>query len=310
MLGAIVGGGWGQVISQGTQFGLGTAFLRFSREYERQADIEGAQIMARAGYDPNDMANMFKTIEKQGGSGGPQWLSDHPGSGRSLRVHRARGAGAPRRQSDPQHAGVRAGAVAPQAAVAGADDRAGDEERDAGRHHPGSGRGLPSGRVEAPSASFQTYTEGNMFRISVPSNWRELPGGSAVTFAPEGAYGDANGQSMFTHGVEVGAARNESHDLQTATQRADRVAGPGNPGLSRPSRFDRVKVGGRQGLRAVMTNTSSSGEPENIVIFTSQLRDGSLFYAVAVAPRHDFLRPISRRVFDKVRFPASIQLID
>ena len=49
VLGAIIGGGWGQVISQGTQFGLGTAFLRFSREYERQADIEGAQIMARAG---------------------------------------------------------------------------------------------------------------------------------------------------------------------------------------------------------------------------------------------------------------------
>jgi predicted Zn-dependent protease len=31
VLGAIIGGGWGQVISQGTQFGLGTAFLRFSR---------------------------------------------------------------------------------------------------------------------------------------------------------------------------------------------------------------------------------------------------------------------------------------
>src|SRR3954449_12831722 len=81
VLGAIVGGGLGQVISQGTQFGLGTAFLRFSREYERQADIMGAQIMARAGYDPRDMANMFKTIEKQGGSGGPQWLSDHPNPG-------------------------------------------------------------------------------------------------------------------------------------------------------------------------------------------------------------------------------------
>src|SRR4029077_13634667 len=44
VFGAIIGGGWGQVISQGTQFGLGTAFLRFGREYERQADLEGAQI--------------------------------------------------------------------------------------------------------------------------------------------------------------------------------------------------------------------------------------------------------------------------
>src|SRR5262249_21869461 len=84
VLGAIIGGGWGQVISQGTQFGLGTAFLRFSREYEKQADILGAQIMARAGYDPIDMANMFRTIEKQGGSGGPQWLSDHPNPGNRI----------------------------------------------------------------------------------------------------------------------------------------------------------------------------------------------------------------------------------
>ena len=66
ILGSIIGGGWGQVVSQGTQFGIGTAFLRFSREFERDADIEGTQIMARAGYDPQDMANMFRTIEKQG----------------------------------------------------------------------------------------------------------------------------------------------------------------------------------------------------------------------------------------------------
>ena len=71
-------------MSQGAQFGLGTAFLRFSREYERQADIEGAQIMARAGYDPREMANMFKTIEKQGGGGGPEWLSDHPNPGNRI----------------------------------------------------------------------------------------------------------------------------------------------------------------------------------------------------------------------------------
>src|SRR5262245_12211607 len=79
--GAISGGGWGQVVSGASQFGFGAAFLRFSREYEKQADLEGAHIMADAGYDPRDMANVFKTIEKEGGSGGPQWLSDHPNPG-------------------------------------------------------------------------------------------------------------------------------------------------------------------------------------------------------------------------------------
>ncbi len=308
VLGAIVGGGWGQVIAQGTQFGLGTAFLRFSREYERQADLLGAQIMARAGYDPIDMANMFKTIQKQGGgSGGPQWLSDHPDPGdRSAYITReAQALSVPNPiRNTREFAQVKAhlGQLSPAPTTEQATKNA--------RNGNGSGRNagvpLPNGRVESPSPSYQTYTEGNMFRISVPSNWRELPGTNTVTFAPEGAYGAADGQSVFTHGVEVGAARNESHDLQTATGELIASLAQGNPGLSRPGRYDRVRLGGRPGLRAVMSNAAADGRPENIVVFTSQLRDGSLFYAIAVAPRGDFgsYGPIFDRVI------GSIQLID
>src|SRR5688500_2765294 len=81
VLGAIVGGAAGSVISQGSQLGLGTYFLKYGRAYETQADLLGAQMMARAGYDPRQMANMFKTIEAQGGRGGPEFLSSHPNPG-------------------------------------------------------------------------------------------------------------------------------------------------------------------------------------------------------------------------------------
>jgi predicted Zn-dependent protease len=83
--GAVVGGGWGQAISQGSQIGLGTWLLKYSREYEKQADLLGAQIMARAGYDPRDLGRMFETIEKQGRGGAPQWLSSHPNPGNRSR---------------------------------------------------------------------------------------------------------------------------------------------------------------------------------------------------------------------------------
>ena len=79
--GAVVGGGWGQIISQGSQFGLGTALLKYSREYEKQADLLGAQIMARAGSNPLDLGRMFETIQKESRGGGPQWLSSHPDPG-------------------------------------------------------------------------------------------------------------------------------------------------------------------------------------------------------------------------------------
>ena len=82
--GAGVGGTAGSAIAPGSQWGFGAVLLRYSREFERQADLMGAQIMARAGYDPRALARMFETIEKQAkssGGSGPEWLSSHPNPG-------------------------------------------------------------------------------------------------------------------------------------------------------------------------------------------------------------------------------------
>src|SRR3982750_3302462 len=80
--GAVVGGGAGSAIMQGSQLGFGAVLLRYSREYEKQADLLGSQIMARAGYDPRALAHMFETIERETkSSGSPEWLSSHPNPG-------------------------------------------------------------------------------------------------------------------------------------------------------------------------------------------------------------------------------------
>jgi hypothetical protein len=298
--GAIIGGRLGTVVAEGTRFGLGAAFLRYGREYERQADIEGAQIMARAGYDPREMASMFKTIQNQSkGSGGPEWLSDHPDPGnrydyivreaQSLRVenpiHDTRGF----EQVKDHLKRLPAAPTTEEATRAGA-----------GRTTRGnSGGAPPGGSVEPPSSRSTQYTEGDLFRVSVPSNWRELPGSSAVTFAPPGAYGSVNGQSVFTHGVEIGMSRNETHSLQTATDELINSLAGGNPGLRRSSGYDRISFAGRNGLRTLLSNRSeATGQPETIELYTAQLRDGSLFYVLGVAPADQF-RNYSG-VFDRV----------
>ena len=86
VLGAIIGGNVGTVVLQGTQFGVGTVFLRFRREFEKQADLEGTHIMALAGYDPRDMANMFKTIETRR-LAGTRVAERPPEPGQPLRLH-------------------------------------------------------------------------------------------------------------------------------------------------------------------------------------------------------------------------------
>ena len=308
VLGAIVGGRTGNVIAQGTQISLGTAFLRFSREFEKQADLDGAQIMARAGYDPRDMANMFKTIEAQGGSGGPQWMSGHPDPGnrysyinkeaQSLRVQN------PVRDTNGfQSAQARLRQMSPapsteQAAKANAGNR-GPEGA------PGRPAGRITGNVPRPSGNFTAYDEGNVFRISVPSNWRELPGNNSVTFAPEGAYGTANEQSVFTHGAEAGVARNEARDLQAATEELLQSLAQANTRLEQAGRYSRTTIGGRAGLTTTLRNVSdATGGTERVNVFTTLMQDGTLFYLIGVAPDNEFgaYEPVFRKVVSSVRF--------
>jgi Zn-dependent protease with chaperone function len=300
VLGAIIGGRTGNVIAQGTQFGVGTAFLRFSRAYEKQADLEGAQIMARAGYDPREMANMFKTIEQQGGPGGPQWLSDHPNPGnrydyitkeaQSLRVQNP-----VRDTREFQTVQAELGRL-PKA------PKTEDAMRTASNAGTGSrptGRPVDASRIEPPSSSFRKYNAGDVFRVSVPSNWQQVGSGNAITFAPPGAYGTAQGQSVFTHGVEIGIARNETDDLETSTNELVQSLTQSNPRMSRAAGFDRGNISGRQALRTVLSNQSEvTGQPEQIELFTTQLRDGNLLYVIGVSPRDSF--PEYDRVFRKV----------
>jgi Zn-dependent protease with chaperone function len=290
--GAIIGGQVGSIIAQGTQFGLGAAFLRFGREYEKQADIEGSQIMARAGYDPREMANMFRTIEKQGGSNGPEWLSDHPNPGNRVEyitkeaemLHVAN-AVTNSEAFNRVKAHLRTLPKAPttEEATKNRSRRTSNSTNDS----PMSG-GRISARVEPPSTRYSSYTEGNLVQLSVPSNWRELASQSSVTFAPEGAYGEQNGQSVFTHGVQIGVAAVRGRDLRTATDEFVDALTQGNPQISQLSGTRQINVAGRQGLQMSMGNVNeATGREEVIQLVTAQMNNGSLFYWIGVAPRDE-----------------------
>src|SRR5688500_2345342 len=84
--GTILGG---SQVGQLAQAPFAVYLLKFSREYETEADILGAQIMARAGDDPRDLANMFRTIQQQGGGSSGGFLSSHPSpNDRYARINR------------------------------------------------------------------------------------------------------------------------------------------------------------------------------------------------------------------------------
>ena len=285
VLGAIVGGTAGSIIANGSNLGLSTYFMKFSREYESQADILGVQVMARAGYNPQSMANMFRTLAAQGG-GGPEFLSDHPNPGnREQRILQE----AKLLNATGNPSGSTAEFQRVQARLKGMSPALTAQQIEQQNQRRGSvgtaGRAVVN--VDPPSASFRTYQPNNAMRISVPANWSPVEsGGSSVTYAPQGAYfqGD-NGGSAFTHGVEVGVAQGTG-DLQRDTNSLLRNFAQSNPQLQQSGNAKNDNVGGRNGVTVQLANVSEvTGQPEYISLSTTELRNGGLLYVIGVAPR-------------------------
>ena len=211
----------GPGVGQLAQAPFAVYLLKFSREYETEADILGAQIMAQAGYDPRDLAQMFRTLEQQGASGGG-FLSSHPSpSNRYERINREA-------QMLRVNAGVRDSRdfarIQERLRGQGTAPTMAEIQRSGQRYPTGENTGNypnnpPSGRVEYPSSRYQSY---NIFnggvQVSVPNNWRQLNDQNSVWFVPEGAYGQYNGQAVYTHGASFGVAQTNNRNLQRATE--------------------------------------------------------------------------------------------
>ena len=305
--GAMVGGVAGSAIAEGSQFGLGTLLLRYSRDFEKQADIMGSHLMAAAGYDPRDLAHMFETIEKQaGGNGDPQWLSSHPNPGNRT-VYIEQEAAMLTIAPAPDMSGFEA--VKPRlAALPKAVTVAQLSQRPAGSNGmavsgAGTGPGTPGEAIGAPSAQYRTFAGGNVFQVSVPQNWTTLSSKSTIRVAPPNGFGQLNGQNVFTHGVEFGVARATSRDLQQATQTFLEGIAQGNPDLQLAGDSQVGRLSDRTALQTPLSNPSPLGGREQIQLVTTFLVDGSLFYFMTVAPEADAnaLMPTFRKIAQSLR---------
>jgi beta-barrel assembly-enhancing protease len=292
ILGAIIGGNAGEVVAQGTQLGLGTYLLKFSREYETQADVLGAQIMASAGYDPMDLARMFETIEKQGGSSGPEWLSSHPNPGnREERISQEAGklkvTNGGRRSQSAEFSKIQSSLKRmPPAQNMSEIAKSGNTNPNAGsaRRYPDDSRIQTN--VEQPSNRYRTFESTGLFKISVPDNWKQFGDNTSVTFAPEGAYGKQQGESVFTHGAIVGVVEVSANDLQKASDQYISGILQSNGYLKTEGGYQNKRLNGRQALRRRLSGTSRITSRKEIVdIYTTILNNSQLFYIVQVVPQ-------------------------
>jgi hypothetical protein len=234
---------------------------------------------------------MFRTIEAQGGGGGG-FLSDHPSpKDRYARINQEAQYLHVREQTrdDTEFRSIKERLRGyPRAQSMAEIQRSGGRypSDTNGNNYPSN---APRGRVEYPSSRFRTYSEFNVLQVSVPDNWRELSDQGSVWFAPEGAYGSTNGQVVYTHGVNIGAVRTDSRNLQQATNEFVSTLQQGNGNLRARGNYQRMDVGGRSGLLITLGNTNeATGRAEIINVVTTQLRSGDLLYLITVSPENEY----------------------
>jgi hypothetical protein len=141
--------------------------------------------------------------------------------------------------------------------------------------------------VPPPSSQYRDISAGGVFQASVPADWTGLASKNAVKVVPQNGYGPLNGQTVFTHGVEFGITAADSRDLKSATNTWLRAVAQNNPDLRLAGAQQATRISQRSALATPLTNPSPLGGPEHIVVYTTFLADGNLFYYLTVVPEKD-----------------------
>jgi Zn-dependent protease with chaperone function len=294
MIGMILGGAivGGQAGAQAGMIGAQAWMMKYSREYESQADMLGAQIMANAGYDPHDLANVFRTIEAQGGSRGPQWLSDHPNPGNrydaiNREAQYLRVSSNPIKMTrDFERVKSRLAGMGPARSMAQIQQeyqRTGGNGGGYENQNPTAG-GRYSRSVPYPSSRTRTFTGGDWISLRIPDNWEDFTTTGQVTFAPHGAYGNQG----ITHGAMIGISRSGNRDAYQATQDYVNELLQGNSYLRQRGSLLRTTMSGLSGYTTQLTGRSEvTGETEIVTLYTAMMRNGDLFYLATVSPQSE-----------------------
>ncbi len=332
-----------KVMSAVGGFGLNALFLKFSRTDEGQADLVGAQTMAKAGYNPQDMVDFFELLRgthARDPGKVEQFFSSHPSpQNRAARIQNEM-ALLTIRPTAPVGGFKQAKAklIAMPAARSMQQIAQKQPASPAPRTYPDSQVGDIS--IEAPSATFRTFEQRDrFFRIEYPSNWRayESADGPGVTIAPEGGIVDAGGKEKdLIYGVVINHyepflngdddSDNDASDgrfsfLGYPSERSGQVVSRThlaeatndlvaqivrtNPTLKLlPNSQRSDTIDGAAALSLVLSGRSAAtGGEERVTVFTRELLDDHVVYALFIAPGQDYgqLKETFNRMISSLR---------
>lgn len=334
-LGAAVGGTVGELGAAGIQMGAQGLTLKYSRTDEAQADAVGAIIMYKAGYNPQALADFFKTLETQGGQTPPQWLSDHPNPGnRTEAIEKEIRNWPPEEYAGNstefvkvrQHAmGVKAYTGQEIAQDAKSGRWASLNKQNGASFNPAGGNEFAASGAAANASphlttvSLQSVLPSQRMvgadlgavKLEYPDNWQVIPPrkrGESVIIAPQAA--------ISANGVGYGVVMNAVATRNGGPANIDEVTGrlvqdmEQNETLKPAGNAQPITVAGVEGrsvtLQSVSPFAAANGQAqkEQDWLVTVPQHDGSVLFMIFVAPQADFGRfqPTYEAMLKSLRF--------
>jgi Zn-dependent protease with chaperone function len=275
----------GQLARLGLSFGAQSIFLKYSRDAEREADLLGSQIMYDAGFNPFSMVEFFTKLEKEGGPGVPQFLSDHPNPGNRVEVVREAVQKYPKknfRRNSPEFERIKTEAAKKKPLTAEQVAQRQQEQGTINRVDP---------RDVLPSNQFKTLDH-SAFQIAYPANWKVYgDANSPITIAPEAGVT----QNAVAYGVIISGFRGSdpNESLEQATGELVQSMKQANPQLQIAGQPQPIQVGGVQGMAVGLVSPSpvvSGGRPveERDMLVTLPRGDGTFIYMIFIAPSDQY----------------------
>jgi Zn-dependent protease with chaperone function len=314
----VIGAAVGVAASQNGQCGIlceigelgagiaGTSVLmKFSRGYERDADLNGARMMASAGWDPMGLPTFFEKLQAKSGTGNEPkglqlWLSSHPATGSriqyvsdDIKFYPKRSYSASTGQF-PRVKEVIAGMAPPK-------------PKPAALLQAKQGT-IPRTKLPEGMKDYQA----NGFSIGYPGTWQagqSEAGGSLYLVPQDGVVKTRSGSLELLLGAMIDyyrpAGGGDSVNLDDATSELIRSLEKGDSNL-RAGQPTRVELGGKPALLTrITTKTSLQREPDQTVFLYTVARNDLLWYLVLATPpsRQTGLDPVFRQMTQTVQFP-------
>ena len=288
----------GTAVNSGGSLGVGALLSKYSRDSERDADLNGARMLAAAGYNPLEMAHFFEKLEAQSHDrpqGLEAWFASHPPSGRRVEEVSEDIKFYPPRQygeGTGQFATIKqlVAAIPPpkmKPAIALQPIQARSRE------------GLPVGFADLRTKDFA---------VACPESWQpvQAQGGRLFIVPKGGATETQQGGIELIAGamLDYFTPPAGSEELGAATKALLDSIRRGDPNM-KIGNTEAVNVGGASGmLTNLTTRTSYAKDPEQVIHLYSVVRPAGLWTLVLAFPKSMSAEgePLSLQVVQTIAF--------